>query len=128
MIIFIYLVSSLYIMIKSNWIIVMTFHCFIVTKSVLPVFFCLFLNTLMLFWPILSQRKTSLVVFLWIRRTNSVVFLVIIGQLEIILYMHVNGGIVAYMIVKLCWAWSWLTELNKDKVLRLNILFTKWFS
>ena len=30
--------------------------------------------TLILFWPILGQRKTSLVVFLYKRRTSSVVF------------------------------------------------------
>ena len=32
-------------------------------------------NTLMLFWPILGKRKTSLVVFVWKRRISSVVFL-----------------------------------------------------
>ena len=33
------------------------------------------INTLKPFWPILGQRKTSLVIFLWKRRTRSVVFL-----------------------------------------------------
>ena len=33
------------------------------------------LNTLKLFWFILGQWKTSLVIFLWERRTSSVVFL-----------------------------------------------------
>ena len=32
------------------------------------------INTFMLFWAILGQRKTSLVVFLWKIRTSSVVF------------------------------------------------------
>ena len=32
-------------------------------------------NTLKLFWPILGQRETSLVIFLWKMRTISVVFL-----------------------------------------------------
>ena len=33
-----------------------------------------YFNNLMVFWPILDQRKTSLVFFLWKRRTSSVVF------------------------------------------------------
>ena len=33
------------------------------------------INTLMLFWPIFGQRKTSLVVFLWKMKKSSVVFL-----------------------------------------------------
>ena len=38
----------------------------------------LIINTLKLFWPIMGQRKTSLVIFLCKRRTSSVVFLAII--------------------------------------------------
>ena len=51
------------------------------------------INTLKHFWSILSQRKSSLVVFLWKRRTSSVVFLatilfqmVYIRPFEIILW------------------------------------------
>ena len=51
------------------------------------------INTLMLFWPILGQRKTSLVVFLWKMRSSLVVFLATIlfliayiTPLEIILW------------------------------------------
>ena len=47
------------------------------------------------FWPTLGQRKTSLVIFLWKRRTSSVVFLAIIlflmvwyKLLEIILWLQ----------------------------------------
>ena len=43
--------------------------------SLIPKFY---INTLMLFWPILGQMKTSLVVFLWKRRTSSVICLVIL--------------------------------------------------
>ena len=44
-------------------------------NNLYPDYFIRLINTLMLFWPILGQRKTSLVVFLWKRSTSSVVFL-----------------------------------------------------
>ena len=48
------------------------------------------LNTLKHNWPILDQRKTSLVVFLWKRRTCSVVFLATI-LFQIIIWKYYYG-------------------------------------
>ena len=52
------------------------------------------INTLIVFWLILGQRKTSLVVFLCKRITNSVVFLAIRNNIvakkttELVLLFH----------------------------------------
>ena len=53
---------------------VASIYSFIYIKTYIKSCFIQF-NTLMLFWPILGQRKISLVIFLWKRRTSSVVFL-----------------------------------------------------
>ena len=56
-------------------------------------FLLLEINTLMLFWPMLGQRKTSLVVFLCKMRTSSVVVLTNIIYNG--LYQAIRNNIVA---------------------------------
>ena len=73
------------------------------------------INTLMLFWFILDQRKSSLVVFLWRRRTSSVVFLSNIRPLVIIL---------AKKTTKLVFTWPNMSQkIKKVLIQRLQPFF-----
>ena len=85
------------------------------------------LNTLKLFWPILGQRKTSLVIFLWKSRTNPVVFLATIlfliayiRPLEIILAKNTTELVLLFHknITKLVFLWS---NMGKKSIKVLNI-------
>ena len=69
-------------------------HFILGTCEVLTTEVALHLNTLILFWPIFGQRKTSLVVFLWKMRTSSFVFL--ITMIFLIAYMR------HFLLVNIC--------------------------
>ena len=88
-----------------------------------------FINILMLFWPILGQRKTNTVVFLWKRRTSSVVFLATIlfliawyNPLEIILAKKTTELLFHKNITKLVYLWPNMSE-KSFKVLIFIYLF-----
>ena len=89
----------------------------------------LLLNTFKLFWPILGQRKTSLVVFLWKRRKSSVVFLATIlflmayiRPLEIILAKKTTELVLLFhkKTTKLVFLWPNMGQLC-FKVLTISI-------
>ena len=77
-----------------------------------------YINTLIIFWPILGQIKTIFVVFLWKMRTNSVVFLPILflmalhRPLEIILAKKTTEHILLFHknITKLVFLWTNMSQ------------------
>ena len=82
--------------------------------------FILILNTLKHFWLILDQKKISLVVFLWKRRTNSVVYLATIlfimawyRPIEIILAKKTTELVLLFhkKTTKLIFFWSNMSQI-----------------
>ena len=70
------------------------------------------LNTLMIFWHILGQRKNSLVVFLWKRKTSLIVFLATILFLMALFFKKTT---------KLVFIWSNMGQ-KSIKVLNVTVI------
>ena len=75
------------------------------------------------FWPILVQKKTSLVVFLLKTRTSSVVY---IGSLEIILWPKRQLNLLSFFIkntTKLVFLWANMSQKSIRVLTSLNLKY-----